>query len=152
MPSYPIQPGHESFFIGVQSLFACLILMELFLPIIGWVLVILCTYLFYAYGWVVAIDGLPILGVGYVYIAMPPISTRAMLFVRDNQIKVMKVIIGISSFALGVMKLVNHQLPIGVADNAPHIMKDILILPFWIGTNPDFAREFWAYEFGYLKC
>jgi hypothetical protein len=65
MPSYPVHESVRSFFIGIQALFACFILIEFMLPVVGWVLIMICFYLFFAYGWVVGLDCLPIVGVGY---------------------------------------------------------------------------------------
>jgi hypothetical protein len=48
---------------------------------------------------------------------------------------------------LGWMKIYNHDLTIGVADNYPSVLEDPLISLFHIGTNPMFKRESWIVAF-----
>jgi len=46
------------------------------------------------------------------------------------------------------MKIYNHDLTAGVADNYPWIMNDPLVSLFAAGTDPSLRRETWVVSFG----
>ena len=48
--------------------------------------------------------------------------------------------LALSFFALGWLKIWNHDLIAGVADNYPSVMRDLLVNFFAIGTDPQYRR------------
>ena len=57
-------------------------------------------------------------------------------------------ILGLSFLVLGWLKIWNHDLIAGVADNYPSVMHDPLVNFFAIGTDPQYRRECWVVSFG----
>lgn len=60
----------------------------------------------------------------------------------------MRLILGPGFIALGWMKIYNHDLTAGVADNYPGFLEDPFLLMFYAGTDPAFERESWLVAFG----
>jgi uncharacterized membrane protein YphA (DoxX/SURF4 family) len=62
--------------------------------------------------------------------------------------KWVRCLLGLSFFALGWLKIWNHDLIAGVADNYPSVMHDPMVNFFAIGTDPQYRRECWVVSFG----
>ena len=60
----------------------------------------------------------------------------------------MRIILGFGFLVLGWMKVYNHDLTAGVADNYPGVMNDPLVAMFAAGTDPSLRRETWVVSFG----
>ncbi len=60
----------------------------------------------------------------------------------------MRIILGFGFLVLGWMKVYNHDLTAGVADNYPAVMNDPLVNLFAMGTDPSLHRETWVVSFG----
>ena len=147
MPSFPLEAETDVFKYAQVGL-ALMILTEWMLPVVGWALIALVSYTAVAYGPIVSIDALPLLALAYVYLTMPSRSGSRALTIGPEQVRWMRVIMGISFVWLGIMKIVNYELVIGVADHAPVIMADPMIKLFWLWTDPQYPREWWAFGFG----
>jgi uncharacterized membrane protein YphA (DoxX/SURF4 family) len=147
MPSFPL--GVEApLFQYAQVALSLMILMELLLPIVGHGLLVLFGYALFTYGPIITVDALPLLALAYVYLTMPNRSGLRTLVIRHTQVRWMRIIVGLSFAMLGIMKILNFELIIGVSDHAPVVMSDPIIKLFWLGTDPRFAREWWAFGFG----
>lgn len=146
MPSFPLETS-EYWLKPMQVILAIFILTELMLPIVGWSILIVLIYLTHRFG-IVSIDALPLLGLAFIYITMPMFAKRNVLFIRNNQIKILKIIIGLSFLSLGLTKIINYRLLIGALDNHTQLLNDPFIKLFWIGTDPRYQREWWAFGFG----
>jgi uncharacterized membrane protein YphA (DoxX/SURF4 family) len=148
MPSYPLDPGSATIFKFAQVGVAILILTQTLLPLAGALLFGTWLYLF-RWGWYVAMDALPILIVAAVYVSSPWQSHKfAITQLNSEQMKWVRRILGLSFFALGWLKIWNHDLIAGVADNYPSVMHDPLVNFFAIGTDPQYRRECWIVSFG----
>lgn len=148
MPSYPLEPTTATFFKYAQVIMAMGIITQTFLPFGGATIFGTFIYLLFAFDWKIAVDILPILTVAVVYVSSPWISWER--FINDisrNQMRWVRIILGFGFFALGWMKIYNHDLTAGVADNFPSVMEDPLILMFYAGTDPTFQRESWIVAF-----
>jgi len=148
MPSYPLEPATATFFKYAQVIMAMGIITQTFLPFGGATIFGTFLYLLFAFDWKIAVDILPILTVAAVYVSSPWISWER--FINDisrNQMRWVRIILGFGFFALGWMKIYNHDLTAGVADNFPSVMEDPLILMFYAGTDPAFQRESWIVAF-----
>jgi uncharacterized membrane protein YphA (DoxX/SURF4 family) len=148
MPSYPLEPSTASFFQYAQVIMAMGIITQTFLPFGGASIFGTFLYLLYAFDWKIAVDILPILTVAVVYISSPWISQKTVITdISKDQMRWVRLILGFGFFALGWMKIYNHDLTAGVADNFPEVMKDPLILMFYYGTDPAYMRESWIVAF-----
>jgi hypothetical protein len=148
MPSYPLEPTTATLFKYAQVIMAMGIITQTFLPLGGATIFGTFIYLLFAFDWKIAVDILPILTVAVVYVSSPWISWER--FINDisrNQMRWVRIILGFGFFALGWMKIYNHDLTAGVADNFPSVMEDPLILMFYFGTDAAFQRENWIVAF-----
>jgi hypothetical protein len=148
MPSYPLEPSTTTVFKYAQVAMAMGIITQTFLPLGGATIFGTFLYMLYAFDWKVAVDVLPVLTVAVIYVSSPWISQN--LLIRDisaKQMRWVRIILGFGFLALGWMKIYNHDLTAGVADNFPSVLEDPLIKLFYVGTNPQFQRECWIVAF-----
>lgn len=148
IPSFPLDAGAARYFQFPQAILGILIITETALPFVGGSLVAMFAYCVYRYGFVVSLDGLPILAVAYAYITMPISARSRHLTIRAEQVSHIRMLVGICFFALGLMKILNQELIVGVADQFPAVMNDPVINLFSIGTDAAYRREWWAFGFG----
>ncbi|HSF04422.1 MAG TPA: hypothetical protein VLG10_01400 [Methylomirabilota bacterium] len=149
MPSYPLAPATADLFKYAQVVMAMGIITQSFLPFGGATIFGTFLYLMVAFDWKIAVDILPILTVAVVYVSSP--WTTHMFTITDitqRQMRWVRIVLGFGFFALGWMKIYNHNLTAGVADNFPSVMEDPLILMFYAGTDAAFRRENWIVAFG----
>jgi len=67
---------------------------------------------------------------------------------NPEQARWVRIILGFGFLVLGWMKVYNHDLTAGVADNYPGVMNDPLVNMFAMGTDPGLRRETWVVSFG----
>ena len=148
MPSYPLEPTSATFFKFIQVALAILILTQTLLPLCGALIIGTWLYLF-RWGPLVAIDALPVVTAGILYL-MSPWQSHKLAITRLNkqQTRWIRIVFGLGFVVLGWSKIYNHDLTIGVADNYPWIMNDPMVGFFTMGTNPLFRRETWVLSFG----
>jgi uncharacterized membrane protein YphA (DoxX/SURF4 family) len=148
MPSYPLEPSSAIYFKFLQALLAILILTQTLLPLCGALVVGTWLYLF-RWGPFVAVDALPVVTVAVVYLTAPWQSHKlAITRLNPDQARWVRIILGFGFLVLGWMKVYNHDLTAGVADNYPGVMNDPLVAMFAAGTDPAFRRETWVVSFG----
>jgi uncharacterized membrane protein YphA (DoxX/SURF4 family) len=148
MPSFPLDPGSATIFKFAQVGVAILILTQTLLPLAGALLIGTWLYLF-RWGWYVAMDALPLLIVAAIYVSSPWQSYKfTIVQLNAQQMKWVRCLLGLSFFALGWLKIWNHDLIAGVADNYPSVMHDPMVNFFAIGTDPQYRRECWVVSFG----
>jgi uncharacterized membrane protein YphA (DoxX/SURF4 family) len=148
MPSFPLDPGSATIFKFAQVGVAILILTQTLLPLAGALLLGTWLYLF-RWGWYVAMDALPLLIVAAIYVSSPWQSYKfTIVQLNAQQMKWVRFLLGLSFFALGWLKIWNHDLIAGVADNYPSVMHDPMVNFFAIGTDPQYRRECWVVSFG----
>jgi hypothetical protein len=148
MPSYPLDPSEASFFKYAQVLLAILILTQTALPLCG--AMILGTWLYLQkWGWMVSVDAMPVLTVSVLYMTAPWQSHKlAITSTNASQLRWVRLILGLGFFCLGWLKVWNHNLTAGVADNWESVMDDPMIKLFANGTSVQYARENWVMAFG----
>jgi uncharacterized membrane protein YphA (DoxX/SURF4 family) len=148
MPSYPLEPSSAYYFKFLQALLAVLILSQTLLPLCGALILGTWLYLF-RWGPFVAADALPVVTVAVVYLTAPWQSHKiAITRLNPEQARLVRIILGFGFLVLGWMKIYNHDLTAGVADNYPQIMNDPLVAAFAAGTHPVLRRETWVVSFG----
>ena len=148
MPSYPLEPSSAIYFKFIQALLAILILTQTLLPLCGALIVGTWLYLF-RWGPFVAVDALPVVTVAVVYLTAPWQSHKlAITRLNPDQARWVRIILGFGFLVLGWMKVYNHDLTAGVADNYPGVMNDPLVNMFAMGTDPALRRETWVVSFG----
>jgi uncharacterized membrane protein YphA (DoxX/SURF4 family) len=148
MPSYPLEPSSAIYFKFLQALLAILILTQTLLPLCGALIVGTWLYLF-RWGPFVAVDALPVVTVAVVYLTAPWQSHKlAITRLNPEQARWVRIILGFGFLVLGWMKVYNHDLTAGVADNYPGVMNDPLVNLFAMGTDPALRRETWVVSFG----
>jgi hypothetical protein len=148
MPSYPLDPKTEFFFKMAQALLAVLILTQTLLPLCGALLFGTWLYL-NRWGWMVAADALPVISVAVVYLSSPWESHKlAITEISEEQMRWVRITLGFSFFILGWLKVYNHDLVAGVADNFPSVRDDPMVKLFAFGTDLRYARECWVVSFG----
>jgi uncharacterized membrane protein YphA (DoxX/SURF4 family) len=148
MPSYPLEPSSAIYFKFLQVLLALLILTQTLLPLCGALVVGTWLYLF-KWGPFVAVDALPVVTVAVVYLTAPWQSHKlAITRLNPTQARWVRIILGFGFLVLGWMKVYNHDLTAGVADNYPGVMNDPLVNMFAAGTDPALRRETWVVSFG----
>ena len=148
MPSYPLEPSSAIYFKFLQALLAVLILTQTLLPLCGALIVGTWLYLF-RWGPFVAVDALPVVTVTVVYLTAPWQSHKlAITRLNPDQARWVRIILGFGFLVLGWMKVYNHDLTAGVADNYPGVMNDPLVNMFAMGTDPALRRETWVVSFG----
>jgi hypothetical protein len=149
MPSYPLEPATADLFKYAQVIMAMGIITQSFLPFGGATIFGTFLYLLVAFDWKIAVDILPILTVAVVYVSSPwKTHMFSITDITRSQMRWVRLVLGFGFFALGWMKIYNHNLTAGVADNFPSVMRDPLILMFYAGTDPAFQRESWIVAFG----
>lgn len=104
-------------------------------------------YLF-RWGPFVAIDAIPVVTAGILYM-MSPWQSHKLAITRINaqQTRWIRIVFGLGFLVLGWAKIYNHDLTIGVADNYPWIMNDPLVGFFKMGTDRSLQRETWVLSF-----
>jgi uncharacterized membrane protein YphA (DoxX/SURF4 family) len=148
MPSYPLEPTSAVYFKFLQVLLAILILTQTLLPLCGALILGTWLYLF-RWGALVAADALPVVTVAAVYLSAPWQSHKlAITRLTPLQTRIVRLVLGFGFLVLGWLKVYNHDLTAGVADNYPWIMNDPLVGFFATGTNPALRRETWVVAFG----
>jgi uncharacterized membrane protein YphA (DoxX/SURF4 family) len=148
MPSYPLEPSSAFYFKFLQALLAVLILTQALLPLCGALVLGTWLYLF-RWGAFVAADALPVVTVAVVYLTAPWQSHKlAITRLNAGQARWVRIILGFGFLVLGWLKIYNHDLTAGVADNYPWIMNDPLVAMFAAGTDPSLRRETWVVSFG----
>ncbi len=147
MPSYPLDPKTEFFFKMAQALLAVLILTQTLLPLCGALLLGTWVYL-NRWGWMVAADALPVLSVAVVYLSSPWESHKlAITELSETQMRWVRLTLGFGFLVLGWLKVYNHDLVAGVADQYPSVRSDPMVKLFAFGTDPYFSRECWVVSF-----
>jgi uncharacterized membrane protein YphA (DoxX/SURF4 family) len=97
----------------------------------------------------VAADALPILSVAVVYLTSPWESHKLTITgLSEFQIRWVRLTLGFGFFVLGWLKIYNHDLVAGVADQYPSVRGDLLVKLLAFGTDPAFSRECWVVSFG----
>ena len=150
MPSYPLDPASASIFKFAQVGLAILILTQTWLPLCGAMIVGTWLYLF-RWGWMVAVDAVPVLTVAVVYCTSPWQSHKlAITKINADQMRILRLVLGFGFFALGWLKVYNHNLVAGVADNAPSVLNDPMVAMLTGNPAPTyfFRRETWVVAFG----
>jgi uncharacterized membrane protein YphA (DoxX/SURF4 family) len=148
IPSYPLDPATLPLFQLVQVLLAAAILTQTWLPICGAMILGLFFYQLVAFNWIIAVDMLPVLLVAGVYLSLPWDGWKHRVTPLDQwQIRWIRLVVGVSFFMLGWLKIYNCYLTVGVADNFPAVMDDPLIQLFYLGTSPLYRRECWVIAF-----
>lgn len=97
----------------------------------------------------VAADALPILSVGVVYLTSPWESHK--LTITDlsaSQVRWVRLTLGLGFLILGWLKVYNHDLVAGVADQYPSVRNDVMVKLLAFGTDPKMSRECWVVSFG----
>ena len=147
MPSYPLDPASAIYFKFLQVLLAILILTQTLLPLCGALIIGTWLYLF-RWGPLVAIDAIPVVTAGILYVMSPWQSHKlAITKLNAQQTRWIRLVFGLGFVVLGWSKIYNHDLTIGVADNYPWIMNDPMVGFFKMGTDPAFRRETWVLSF-----
>jgi uncharacterized membrane protein YphA (DoxX/SURF4 family) len=150
MPSYPLDPASASIFKFAQVGLAILILTQTWLPLCGAMIVGTWLYLF-RWGWMVAVDAVPVLTVAVVYCTSPWQSHKlAITKINASQMRLLRLVLGFGFLALGWLKVYNHNLVAGVADNAPSVLNDPMVAMLTGGHDASyfFRREAWVIAFG----
>ena len=150
MPSYPLDPASASIFKFAQVGLAILILTQTWLPLCGAMIVGTWLYLF-RWGWMVAVDAVPVLTVAVVYCTSPWQSHKlAITKINRDQMRLLRLVLGFGFLALGWLKVYNHNLVAGVADNAPSVLNDPMVAMLTGNPLPTyfFRREAWVIAFG----
>jgi uncharacterized membrane protein YphA (DoxX/SURF4 family) len=148
MPSYPLEPSSAVYFKFLEALLALLILTQTLLPLCGALILGTWLYLF-RWGAFVAADALPVVTVAAVYLCAPWQSHKvAITRLTPLQSRLVRLVLGFGFLVLGWLKVYNHDLTAGVADNYPWIMNDPLVRFFATGTDPALRRETWVLAFG----
>lgn len=150
MPSYPLDPASASIFKFAQVGLAILILTQTWLPLCGAMIVGTWLYLF-RWGWMVAVDAVPVLTVAVVYCTSPWQSHKlAITKINASQMRLLRLVLGFGFLALGWLKVYNHNLVAGVADNAPSVLNDPMVAMLTGNSSPTyfFRREAWVVAFG----
>ena len=147
MPSYPLDPASATIFKFVQVLLAILILTQTVLPLCGALIIGTWLYLF-RWGWMVGMDAIPVLTVAVVYVTSPWQSHKeAIISTTRTQTRWIRLILGAGFVILGWLKIYNHDLVAGVADNFPSAMDDPMVQLLAFGTDPGLKTETWVAAF-----
>ena len=149
MPSFPLDPSTAEFFKFAQVGLAILILAQFALPFVGAAIFGIGLFMVYEWGLMVSIDAAPVLTVAVVYITSPWQSHRSPITnINREQMVWLRRVLGAGFCSLGWLKLYNHELTAGVADNFPSAMEDPVVQFLKWGTDPNHARETWVVAFG----
>ena len=97
----------------------------------------------------VAADALPILSVAVVYLSSPWESHKLTITnLSAAQVRWVRLTLGFGFLVLGWLKVYNHDLVAGVADQYPSVRHDVMVKLLAYGTDPYFSRECWVVSFG----
>ncbi len=100
---------------------------------------------------VAVICAVPVLTVAVVYCTSPWQSHKlAITKINADQMRTLRLVLGFGFFALGWLKVYNHNLVAGVADNAPSVLDDPMVAMLTGSPPPTylFRREAWVVAFG----
>lgn len=150
MPSYPLDPASAIIFKYLQVALAIMILTQTALPLCGAMIFGTWLYLF-RWGPQVAVDAIPVLTVAVVYVTSPWQSHKlAITKITAQQMRWLRIVLGFGFVALGWLKVWNHNLVAGVADNEPSLLEDpmVMMLTGAHGTEYYWRRETWVLAFG----
>lgn len=142
MPSYPLEPSSAYIFKYLQVALALLIITQTFLPLCGAIIFGTWLYLF-KWGPTIAIDAMPVLTVAVVYATSPWMSHRvAITRLNETQVRWVRITLGAGFFFLGWLKIINHNLVVGVAQNYPSITNDPALKAFTLLAGPAGSSHF----------
>jgi uncharacterized membrane protein YphA (DoxX/SURF4 family) len=97
----------------------------------------------------VAADALPILSISVVYLTSPWESHKLTITSLSAwQVRWVRITLGFGFLVLGWLKIYNHDLVAGVADQYPWVRNDVMTKLLAFGTDPYFSRECWVVSFG----
>src|SRR5438552_14947284 len=143
MPSYPLDPASADIFKFIQVGLAILILTQTALPLCGAAIFGTWLYLF-RWGWMVAIDAMPVLTVAVVYVTSPWQSHKlAITDINEKQMRWLRRTLGIGFWALGRLKLYNHYRIAGGGDHFAQVMNDPMGMLLEAGSGLRFVLETW---------
>src|SRR5206468_12500406 len=144
MPTYPLAEPTKALFQYASVALGIAIITQLALPLCGAAIFAIFGYIVFAYDWKLAVDVLPVLSVAIVYVTCPWNShARLITSLSRRQIRLVRLVLGFSFFALGWMKIYNPDDVIGVAQNFPTVTDDVLIKLFYCGTDPRLKTGCW---------
>src|SRR5215813_632193 len=148
MPTYPLAEPTKALFQYASVALGIAIITQLALPLCGAAIFAIFGYIVLAYDWKLAVDVLPVLSVAVVYVTCPWRShVRPITTLSRRQVRLARVVLGFSFFALGWMKIYNPDDVIGVAQNFPTVTEDLLIKLFYCGTDPLLKTGCWLVAF-----
>ena len=148
MPTYPLAEPTKVLFQYASVALGIAIITQLALPLCGAAIFAIFGYIVVAYDWKLAVDVLPVLSVAMVYVTCPWDShVRPITSLSRRQIRLVRLVLGFSFFALGWMKIYNPDDVIGVAQNFPTVTEDIFIKLFYCGTDPQLKTGCWLMAF-----
>jgi uncharacterized membrane protein YphA (DoxX/SURF4 family) len=148
MPTYPLSDPTKAFFQYAAVALGIAIITQLALPLCGIISFAIFGYICLAYDWKLAVDVLPVLTVAIIYVTLPWDShLRPITSLTRHQMRLVRLVLGFSFFALGWMKIYNPADVIGIAQNFPTAMEDPLIKLFYWGTNPQLKEGYWLMAF-----
>ncbi len=148
MPTYPLAEPTKALFQYASVALGIAIITQLALPLCGAAIFAIFGYIVFAYDWKLAVDVLPVLSVAIVYVTCPWNShARLITSLSRRQIRLVRLVLGFSFFALGWMKIYNPDDVIGVAQNFPTVTEDVLIKLFYCGTDPRLKTGCWLVAF-----
>ena len=148
MPTYPLSEPTKALFQYASVALGIAIITQLALPLCGVAIVAIFGYIVCAYDWKLAVDVLPVLTVAVVYLTCPWDShRRPITSLSRGQLRLVRLVLGFSFFALGWMKIYNPDDVIGVAQNFPTVTEDLLIKLFYCGTDPGLKTGCWLMAF-----
>jgi len=148
MPTYPLSEPTRALFQYASVALGIAIITQLALPLCGVAIFAIFGYILCAYDWKLAVDVLPVLTVAGVYLTCPWDShRRPITSLSRQQLRLVRLVLGFSFFALGWMKIYNPDDVIGVAQNFPTVTEDLLIKLFYCGTDPELKTGCWLMAF-----
>src|SRR5437899_2708481 len=148
MPTYPLAEPTKALFQYASVALGIAIITQLALPLCGAAIFAIFGYIVFAYDWKLAVDVLPVLSVAIVYVTCPWNSlARLITSLSRRQIRLVRLVLGFSFFALGWMKIYNPDDVIGVAQNFPTVTEDVFIKQFYCGTDPRLKTGCWLVAF-----
>ena len=148
MPTYPLAEPTKALFQYASVALGIAIITQLALPLCGAAIFAIFGYIVVAYDWKLAVDVLPVLSVAIVYVTCPWNShARLITSLSRRQIRLVRLVLGFSFFALGWMKIYNPDDVIGVAQNFPTVTEDIIIKLFYCGTDQRLKTGCWLVAF-----
>src|SRR5262249_62293444 len=120
MPTYPLPEPTKALFQYASVALGIAIITQLALPLCGVAIFAIFGYICFAYDWKLAVDVLPVLSVAIVYLTCPWDShIRPITSLNRHQVRLARLVLGFSFFALGWMKIYNPADLIRVPHNFP---------------------------------